>query len=466
MLPKSRFVRGVSVLMGGTVGAQFLTLLAAPILTRLYGTESFGLLSVYIAVVSLFSVVSSLKYELAIPLPEDDGDVVALTILSLVIVSLISLMAGILVFFCGTLVSVSLGVRGLSDYLWLIPVGVFLAGILQIFTYWSIRLKDFSILAKVKIWQQIVIVFVQISTFKLGGIGLLLGQAFGQGVGIQALSRKIVSKGGWQPVPLSQVKKVASRYRNFPLYSTWAGFLNTAGSQVPPLLFASIFGASAAGLYALAYRVIALPMGVVGKAVAQVFLSNAAIDYKKGKLPDLVISAQRTLIKVVVPPAIFLILFGPVVFPLVFGKDWAEAGEVASWLALWMLVSFAASPLSSIFAVIERQGLGLLMQGFLFAIRVCGIAVGIYYQDFMVGVIWFSISNVFGYIVYQVVAFQSVGLSVANSLKGYILVTPIVIFSLLIKDSISGVTMVIVALFGALLSIAHYYKVIKGLMND
>jgi len=47
ILPKNAFARGVSVLVGGTVGAQALMVLASPLLTRLYTPEDFGLLVVY-----------------------------------------------------------------------------------------------------------------------------------------------------------------------------------------------------------------------------------------------------------------------------------------------------------------------------------------------------------------------------------------------------------------------------------
>jgi len=73
LLPKNAFVRSVSVLVGGTAGAQILLVLAAPLLTRLYTPEDFGLLAVYASLLALIGVISSLRYELAIPLPEDDG---------------------------------------------------------------------------------------------------------------------------------------------------------------------------------------------------------------------------------------------------------------------------------------------------------------------------------------------------------------------------------------------------------
>ena len=96
MLPKNTFVYGVSLLLGGTAGAQMLTVLAAPLLTRLYSSEDFGLLSVYTSLLALIGVVSSLRYELAIPLPEDDGEAANVAVLSLIFVGVNTLLTSIL----------------------------------------------------------------------------------------------------------------------------------------------------------------------------------------------------------------------------------------------------------------------------------------------------------------------------------------------------------------------------------
>jgi hypothetical protein len=53
-------------------GAQWLAVAAAPILTRLFTPEDCGLLAVYASLCALIGVMSSLRDDLAIPLPEDD----------------------------------------------------------------------------------------------------------------------------------------------------------------------------------------------------------------------------------------------------------------------------------------------------------------------------------------------------------------------------------------------------------
>lgn len=466
LLPANSFARGVVVLSGGTSAAQLVVLLVAPLLTRLYSPEDFGVLAVYVSILSLLSVIATFKYELAIPLPEDEGEVAALTLLSFLILLVVTGLSGIAVLFFGQCLSELLQVPSLANYLWLLPVGILLAGIYQIFTYWGVRLKRFPLIAKAKLWQQFVTATIQLSTFKVGGIGLILGHVSGQSIGVYALTKKIIYGERWRNTSLSKIIYVAFRYRKFPIFSTWGGLLNTAGTQIPPLLFASIFGATAAGMYALAHRIIALPMTVVGQAVGQVFLSNAAIDFRAGKLPQRAMSAHRVLVKIIIPPVLFLILFGQESFAVIFGEKWSPSGEIASWLALWMLVSFSTSPLSSVFTIIGRQALGMIMQAVLFLVRITGIGVGVYYQDFMVGIVWFSIFNVFGYLAYQIVVFKSLGLEARDLLKGYGYTFVIVLCVLLVREQITLPWSNYIFVGSVVFAILYYYRVLMSLSND
>ena len=117
LLPKNAFVRGVNVLVGGTAGAKNRTVLAAPLLTRL-SPEDFGLLG----------VISGLSDELAIPLPEDDGEAANVAALSLILVGLSTLLSGVLVWQFGPAIAHLLGGPALAGYLWLLPVAVLLSG--------------------------------------------------------------------------------------------------------------------------------------------------------------------------------------------------------------------------------------------------------------------------------------------------------------------------------------------------
>ena len=92
-----------------------------------------------------------------------------------------------------------------------------------------------------------------------------------RGVTLQALRDR-----AFADVTRASLIESAARYRRFPMLLTWSGLLNVGGLQLPSILFAAGFGAAAAGLYALSYKVLVLPTMLVAQAVGQVFLSRAA----------------------------------------------------------------------------------------------------------------------------------------------------------------------------------------------
>ncbi|WP_439333648.1 hypothetical protein, partial [Vibrio vulnificus] len=46
------------------------------------------------------------------------------------------------------------------------------------------------------------------------------------------------------------------RYREFPLYNTWAALLDAIGNQLPTILIAKLFSAAEAGQFSLAMRIL------------------------------------------------------------------------------------------------------------------------------------------------------------------------------------------------------------------
>ena len=71
---KGSFVSHVATLATGTAISQAVTFAAMLVLTRLFAPEAFGLLAVFMTIVSLFSVLGGARYELAIMLPDDDHE--------------------------------------------------------------------------------------------------------------------------------------------------------------------------------------------------------------------------------------------------------------------------------------------------------------------------------------------------------------------------------------------------------
>ena len=367
--PKSAFARGVGVLVGGTAGAQALMVLAAPVLTRLYSPEDFGLLAVFTAILALLAVIAAGRYELAIPLPESDQDAANITVLGFVLVLLTSLLTFAVFLLWPQAIADALNAPTLAPYLWLIPFGVLFASTYEVFSKWAVRRKQFPTIARTRIVQALGTLGVQLGAYKLGVAALLGGHAAGQGLGASGLALSAFKRPEFRECSLAGLRQQASRYRKFPLYSTWTALFNTASLQLAPIMFVAIYGAAVAGLYALTLRILSMPGSLIGNAVGSVFLSSAPAARRDGTLKDLVEKLHARLAMAGALPLMVLLFFGPDLFELVFGAEWRKAGVYAQWMAPWIYLQFQWSPLSMLSSVLELQGQALISQILTFVAR-------------------------------------------------------------------------------------------------
>lgn len=369
ILPKSAFARGVSVLIGGTAGAQLLSVLAIPFITRLYTPDDFGLLAAFTAFLSFFTVVAAGRYDLTIPLPEKDEEAVNLLALGASIVIVMSFICTIVFLLWAKQIAQAINTPELADYLWIIPIALFFGGMYQLFSKWAVRDKQFSLIAKTRLVQTASMLSVQLIGYVFGPIALLLGHSVGQGAGVIALVRSAFKKKEVKICSLDDMWRMAVRYKQFPIYSTWTALFNTASLQLAPLIFIALFGAGVAGLYALTLRVLTLPINLIGNAIGSVFLSTAPQAHRDGELAVLVQGLHAKLALAGALPLVILLFFGPDLFAFAFGEKWRQAGVYAQWMAPWIYLQFQWSPLSMLASVLELQKAALVSQLLTFVSR-------------------------------------------------------------------------------------------------
>ena len=71
---RCEFVRNVAIVASGTVAAEAITMVYSPVLTRMYGPEAFGLLGVFVALLSIMTPIAALTYPIAIVLADKDAE--------------------------------------------------------------------------------------------------------------------------------------------------------------------------------------------------------------------------------------------------------------------------------------------------------------------------------------------------------------------------------------------------------
>jgi len=352
-------LRGIASIVTGSVAGQALVLLAYPLLTRIYDPADFGLLTVFTSLVSILALASTGALEAAVPLPADDRDAAAVAWSGLLFVVVAAVIIAAVGLIAAEPLAALLGVPRLAGYRYLVPLTVLAVGTYMVLSEWMVRDRSYGALGRRNLLQGVGQVATQLGLGVLGArpVGLLLGL----GAGRLAALGGLLSRGGLlrQPLPrLAGLRAAVHRFRRFPLLAMPSGVINAAGLEVPLLLVAALYGDARAGLLGLAVRVIAGPAQVVGQAVHQVFAgeSSAAIRESRGALGRSVRTSVRRLLLLGAVPAAVLLVAGPVLFGLVFGAGWTEAGEYARLMALAYLAQFAVMPVSATLFLLERQG--------------------------------------------------------------------------------------------------------------
>jgi lipopolysaccharide exporter len=345
-------------LVTGTGLGLGLTVLARPILTRLYTPEDFGLLGFFLAVSALLSTVSTGRYEDALLTPEDKREAANVLALS----GLLALgTAGISLFFLVWRMDLALflGEPAIAPFLGLVAPTVLALSWARISEIWLTRGDHFTPVSRARIVQSGVAAPLQITAgwAKVGAGGLVYGLLAGQlAAAVYLLARMLrLDRSVFSAVERKGIRAAVRRFRRFPQFSLPAALLNASALHLPSLLLFGFYDAGVVGFYAQAYGLLAAPIGLVGSSVTQVFFVRAAESQRAGRLGADTEAVLTRLARLGLFPLLSLCLVGPDVFDIVLGAAFREAGEYTRFLAPWVLILFVSSPLTRLYDVLERQ---------------------------------------------------------------------------------------------------------------
>jgi O-antigen/teichoic acid export membrane protein len=399
VLMRKGFVRSVGVLAGGTAFAQALMLLVLPVLTRLYTPRDFSVFAVYASMLGIISVAACLRLEIAIPMPERDEDAANLLALALSSSAIVGGVLALIVWTMPTQLVHLVEQPVIRPYLWLLPLGIWLASTYNALQYWTTRKKKFSAIAKTRMTQAVGGAGTQLGLGWIGvaPFGLLLGHTINSGAGIFGLARDALrhDRQALHSISISRMGRMLREYNRFPKYSTFEALANTAGIQIPVIVIAGTAVGPEAGFLMLATRAMQAPLGLIGGAIAQVFLSQAPQKLRAGALGTFTADVLGGLVRSGVGPLIFAGIAAPPIFSLVFGKDWSRAGELVSWMTPWLVLQFVSSPVSMVMHILNKQRAMLLLVTAGMGLRICAVSFAANYQRSHISEIYAVSSAIF-----------------------------------------------------------------------
>jgi O-antigen/teichoic acid export membrane protein len=465
----SAFGADVLTLVSGTTIAQIITILSAPIVTRLYGPATFGLLALFTSIISIVGVIACMRYELAIMLTKSDEEAANVLGLCLIFVLIVSIVSAIpLILFQQSLV-LFLKAPLLGPFLWLIPPTLLVSGIYLAFTYWNNRKKQFYRLSLVMVIGSFSSTAAQLVLGYLGHAtgGALIGASIlAQIVSILLLGIQIIRDHlsfFKQNISWSGMNHVLKRYSNFPKYDIWSALLNTLSWQIPIFLLAYFFSTTVVGYYSLGMMVIQLPMNFIGSAIAQVFYQRAVAAKQDGTISILVENVFKVLIVIGLFPILILTIIGQNIFSVIFGTVWAEAGVYTQIISVWALIWFISSPLSTIYIVFEKQEFGLKYNVVNFFTRLGSLIIGGLLGSPVIALLLFASSGIFvyGYLGFTMLEYSHVKRS--HSIK--IIATNVLMFLpagiVLGIMKIAGINSLVLVITAIIFCLIYYIYIVR-----
>ena len=364
MSPLLQFIRSASKLAAGNVGAQVISVGTAALLGRLFLPSAVGEYYLIFSIAALAAIVSTGRYETVIITVSGPRTAFLLYRISLLLNGLI---AGIL---CVALLLFSIisSYRPLSDWNLEWPLGILLVfhmGVHQTLMAYANRCAKFGVMARAR-------VVAALGNLGAVGAGALYART-PEVLVVASIASYLVAiaylygalRNDWsksQYVGSKRYFALLARYWKFPAYGIPTGFLNSLVYAAPVFLLSIFYGAATSGSFAMAQRIIALPMNMITGAAAEVFRADILAAGSNDKILAVYRRTARILAAAALPFTILGVLSAPAVITLILGQRWETASIYAAILIPMYAARFVGSPLGYMLIFYHRLDLDFYFQ--------------------------------------------------------------------------------------------------------
>jgi len=404
--------------MSGNGLAQIIGLVIITIITPYFEPSEMGVLGMYLAIAGWIGVIAALRYDLAIMLPKSNDDAKRLVKISIKYSLIVAIIAAIPIYIFNYDIAVLLNSdnqfdsQELANWFYLIPISIFLYGYNAALTTWQTRKKKYSTVSAASVGRSVSTGGTNLTAaFAKLGSGALIGAALlGQLVNGIILAVKGLKEVLATPSPAEDRKRLMKEYKDFPLKSGPAIFLNLSANQLPTLLIGGWFGAAVAGQFYIMQRILTLPLTFIGKAFSQVFYqkSNEIIN-NGGSVRPLVAKTTLRLFAIITIPMVVLFFFGDSIFELVLGSKYKEAGSIGALFSVFYLFRFVFSAQSTLLTTKRKLTTEIIFNASFLVTQVGSLWYGHHINDYNFAFQLMAVSGAALFLILGVLIFKYAG---------------------------------------------------------
>ena len=390
-MKKSSILKETGTLLGGNVLAQVIALAAYFILMRIFSPDDYGLYNIFYSYIEVLIILSTLKYELAVVVADDDreaNDLAGLTLRINTLVSLLLLTIVLVLWLTGMLPG---NFAQLGWMVLLIPPMVFFCGTSRVYGALFNRMHRYRSIAVNEAVNAGTGALLKIALGLLGMLqaGMPVGTVAGRAIANITYRVKLRQLGrtpsfhGDRTAAFSVMRK----HRNFPFFVASKDFINSLSYNLPFLWLALYFDRAEVGLFALALTFTFRPANLLNTAIEKVYYARTAEGVRQGEPVGRMISRMLLVVNAIALPVCILAWFAAEpVFSFCFGGRWAGCGVYVRALLPWIFLSLSATPLTFISNVFSTQRIEFYFYLVLLALRVAAIAIGVSAGGFLLAI--------------------------------------------------------------------------------
>ncbi|KFF09481.1 oligosaccharide flippase family protein [Chryseobacterium luteum] len=360
----------ITTIFKGNFISKFVLVIGGLLLAKYYGSSEYGIFSIYLSIMSIFTVVLSLAQEHMIMLEANEQDVNNNFSAAGIVSAAVMLLAFLLVFIPFD-----------------IPKNILFLGICTGFIYLFTNNAKF-LLAKKKLFKlvsvltivdsvvsfvfQVIFVFIKIEN------GLVIGSLIGY---IAAFFAALYCSRKYFVIP--DVKRYIANAKKRPelfKYSYPSTLINALGNNIMPILISLYFADSLLGEYSLAVKIMSVPLLLISSSIATVYYPKAAEINNKGKSKNelFAYTKKMSLMNFYIIFALYVIInvIGIPILQLFFNKNWEHLGLFIFLMSFGYLTRSLINPISDILTILKRNNVALVFNIYLFLANIAAIFIG------------------------------------------------------------------------------------------
>jgi O-antigen/teichoic acid export membrane protein len=271
----------------------------------------------------------------------------------------------------------------LSNWLWLVPVSMFIFAVFEASSNWCTRKKKFGEISASVVANRLTTVGSQAALASAGPrtatSGLLIGHVIGDILGAILIVRRSISridKNHWQTMRSSRTIKLLKIYGHFPTYGLMSSVVSAVVRALPVLLLGYFFTPAIVGFYALANQMVAGPAQLITGAIFRVFFERANRAKQEGNLDQMVVRLYSKLCGMLMTPLGLLSIAAPTLTEWILGAGWIQTGIFLRWIAILVFFTATVGPLHRVFQILGKQRELAMLQSLSFAGGTAALAAG------------------------------------------------------------------------------------------